>query len=262
LRNEGGSNESAIAVLIQILVIGAAFAALLRHQNTYSLADAAHRSILSRLPALPQSILPIAAAYWLLSLPTALIVFRRQTSEQEVIGPIAYLVGLAVAVPVLSYVTLHLFSSRVRIEHNLPNVVPAEDFSALLSRRFWLTTAAMTLAVIFSNVMDVFLYPGYFVLGVVQIALIVAVIMDLFDEWQFHRRNPDAEVLVELDNVHLACLVETNFTERGVACRVKALHFRSLFFFLGPIFKMNVLVAGDRLDEAREWLDSLDPRIT
>ncbi len=109
--------------------------------------------------------------------------------------------------------------------------------------------------------MEVYVYAGHFLLGAVEIALVVAVFMDVFDEWQFHRRHPDAEILAELDNVHLAHLVEANLTERGVACRVKALAFRSLFYFLGPIYKMNVLVAGDRLDEAREWLDSLDPRI-
>lgn len=261
LRNESELTHTADSLLVLVLAVAAVFAALLLRRNVYTLADADHRSLLSRLPAIPQSVFPIAVAYGLLNLPTALIMLQGQMPEQDVIGTTAYLAGLALAVPALSYVALRLFSSRARIEHNLPNVVPAEDFSPLLWRRFWLTTAAMTLAVVFLNAMEVYYYAGHFLLGTVGIALVVAAIMDLIGEWKFRRRHPDAEVLAELDNVHLAHLIETNLTEHGVACQIKALHFRSLFFFLGPIYKMSVLVAGDRLDEAREWLDNLEPRI-
>ena len=161
LRNESGSAQSASSLLVPVLVVAAVFAALLRRQSAYSLADADHRSMLSRLPALPQSVLPIGVAYWLLNLPTVLIMLQGGMPEQEAIGPKAYLVGLAVAVPVLSYAALHLFSSRTRIEYNFPDVVLAEDFSALLWRRFLLTTAAMTLAVIILYIMEVYFYAGH-----------------------------------------------------------------------------------------------------
>ncbi|MCG8454812.1 MAG: DUF2007 domain-containing protein, partial [Holophagales bacterium] len=234
---------------------------LLRRGSEYSLVDAQGNSIRSTLPALPQSVLPIVGAYWLVNLPAALAMLRGQVPGEPIVGPTAHLVGLAVAVPALGLAALHLFSSRARLERNLPSLAPAEGFRTLLGRRFWQTTAVFTSAVVFLGALELYVYAGSFFLGVVEIVLVVAVVMDLLDEYRFHRRSPDVEVLAELDNVHLAHLVETHLSERGIPCGVKALRFRSLLFFLGPIYKMSVLVASDRLDEARKILESWQPRI-
>lgn len=261
MKFESGSTRSGSSLLLLTLAVAAVFVVLLQRRSAFSVADADHRSMPSRLPAFPQSLLPISAAFVLLNLPASLASIQGRMPEEEALGPIGYLVGLAVVVPALSYVALHLFSSRKRIERNLPNLTPAESFDALLGRRFWLTTAVTTLAVVFLSAMEVYVYADHFLLGVAQIVLIVAVVLDLVDEWRFRRRHGDTEVLAELDNVHLAHLVEAGLAERGIGCQVKALHYRSLIFWWGPIYKMNVLVAADRLDEAREWLDELDPRI-
>ncbi|MCG8457085.1 MAG: SecY family transport protein, partial [Holophagales bacterium] len=248
LRSESGSPESLAIQLIVVLAVAALFVGLLRRRGEYFLSGGEQDSPRSsrprsRLPALPQGIVPVAWAYGLLSLPTLLGQLRGQATEEAGLGPVAYLVGLALAVPLLGFVTLHLFSSRARVERNLPDRAPAEGFGRLLGARFWQGTAALTLAVLVLGGLEIYLFAGHALLGAVGIVLLVAVGMDLIDDVLFYRRHADSAVLAELDNVHLAHLVEAQLAERGIPCRVKALHFRSLLYFLGPIYKMSVLVA-------------------
>ncbi|MCP3962447.1 MAG: hypothetical protein GY719_31785 [bacterium] len=246
--------------LFTCLVAGAIFARLLKTPGTYRVSVLTHETEQIEYPAFPQGVVPIGWAYKVLVIPIWLDAMLGSDGllflSQE-----ARLVGLAVVAPVLCFASVHLFSSRKRVETNLPGALPEAEFEEMSKRRLHLTTAALVVSAVAFAVLEIYLLSEYRLPGFLSLAMTVAIGVDLFDEWRFRQRNVAVAELCELDNVHLGLFVEAGLRHRDIDCLVKARHFRGLFFFLRPLYKMNVLVPADRLDEAREWIEEIHPRI-
>lgn len=97
-----------------------------------------------------------------------------------------------------------------------------------------------------------------FLLQVNGLLVVVAVLADLYGEWKFRARHGAVTQLVELDNVHLASLLRALAEDEGLSVHIGTFRLRQLLFFLGPLFKMALLVPSEMEVETREWLAGLD----
>lgn len=81
---------------------------------------------------------------------------------------------------------------------------------------------------------------------------------DVVDQIRFTHRHEETVKLLDLDNVHLAAYLKALLPAKGVDVAIQAYHFRRLFFFLAPLFKMQVRVAREDEDRAWEILEQMD----
>lgn len=241
------------AYLIALTIVAATVGSLLKKPASYPATGPDEEALRMPLPAFPQCLVPVSWAYVLLNLPGTLSGFT--------LSGLQYVAGMTVLVPLLSFLTLHFFSSRDRVESNLPRVELPSAFEPVLNRHFWITTAVLTAMATGFTALELYVLTELSLPSLVPIVMVTAVAMDLASEWRFRTLHPDAEPLVELDEVHFALYLEKLLAARGVACLIRAYHLRSLLFFFGPIYKMNVLVPADRLEQARETLADLDPAV-
>jgi hypothetical protein len=78
---------------------------------------------------------------------------------------------------------------------------------------------------------------------------------DLVAEWRFRQRHFDGVAsLIEMDNVYGACYLQGLLAKGGVDSLIRAFHYRSLFFDLEPIVKMELLVPSAELIRVREMI--------
>jgi hypothetical protein len=210
------------------------------------------------IPAFPQGVVPVQwsgmgavllAVPWMFGLPESLAHSR-----------IAPIVLALVAIPLFSWLTFHLFSSRARLEANLSDPEESLDEIAMaLRRQAVAATALLTLGDI-----AVLAWREYqpnaiaFSFVFLDILLLVAIGLDLWDQYRFQKRNGPAALLTQLDNVHFSYRLEEMLQEAGVAALARGHQFRSLYFFFGALFKIDVLVPADQLGQARSVLAELE----
>ena len=60
--------------------------------------------------------------------------------------------------------------------------------------------------------------------------------------------------VIEMDNVHGASYLRAVLAKHGIDSMTRAFHYRSLFFFLDPIVKMEVFVPGAAILDAKELI--------
>ena len=210
------------------------------------------------IPAFPQGIVPAVLTGTILSL--LLTQSWVLESIPEARQPVAESVFTLVAVLLLSLLTFHLFSSRRRLEANLSEPEEVLDgIAGAISRR--LPASIALLAVGTAGWLAWSWYspsPFFLAVGFVQLVSLVAVGFDLRDQFLFLRRNGPTARLVQLDNVHLSYRLVEWLEEAGIDALARAQHFRSLYFFFGPLVKIDVLVPRDQLDEAQAVLAELE----
>lgn len=210
------------------------------------------------LPSFPQGLVPAVWTLGLLQLG-ALLPSTGGGNQPATLAPMYYLVGIVILLPLLSLLTVRLFSSKYRMKDNLPDALMPRDFETALDRRFYGSTAVLTVLAAALAALAIYTTPST-LLDVLFVATVAAIATDLVTEWSFRRRHGAVEKLVELDNVHLALQLREDFESRGIDCRVQAMHYRGLVYFFGPLFKMGVLVSADHLEAARARLEELDPQ--
>ncbi|HEY4596903.1 MAG TPA: hypothetical protein VIJ02_10915, partial [Thermoanaerobaculia bacterium] len=221
------------------------------------------------LPAFPQGILPVqvATAFSLLLwkwVAGSSGLWREVGSvadsfplwTQELGQPVLVLL----LIPLLSWGTFHLFSSRPRLRANLTD--PDElldEIAAALRRRAVAATVLLTLGT------AAFLaWRGYrpnvlaFSLRFVDVVVLVAIVLDLWDQFRFQRGHGETALLTQLDNVHFSYRLEEQLQEEGIAALARGHQLRSLFFFFGPLYKIDMLVPAQQLDQARKVLAELE----
>lgn len=71
--------------------------------------------------------------------------------------------------------------------------------------------------------------------------LLSAFVLDAVDTARLSTKTR-LEWVLTLDNVHLAELLWARLDAEGVECVVFSFRFRRMFYFLGPLFKMSLLV--------------------
>ena len=74
----------------------------------------------------------------------------------------------------------------------------------------------------------------------------------------FLREPQSTARLVQLDNVHFAYRLVARLREEEIEPLARGLHFRSLYFFFGALFKIDVLVPLRDLGRSREILAELE----
>jgi len=210
------------------------------------------------LPAFPQGSLPLI---WLLSaLPTVLQYLARLHLLRFEISGNDWLGIILIGTPLLSWLTFHMFSSRSRLEANLTD---AQDFldelAAALRRRAIPATVLLTLGAAVSLVGHQ-RWPHTLAASVTfqELLFLMAIGLDLWDEIRFRRRHGSAARLVQLDNVHFSYRLEEELQKAEIAALARGHQFRSLYFFFGPLYKIDMLVPAEQLDRAREVLAELE----
>jgi hypothetical protein len=211
------------------------------------------------LPAFPQGAMPVS---WVLSTLPGLWWFVRRilSLSDSRISDNVWLGITLLGVPLLSWASFHLFSSRPRLEANLTDPQDfLNDLAASLRRRAIPATVLLTLGsaatLYWSQRWNSTLAASIAFLNIVWI---VAIGLDLWDELQFRRRHGSAALLVQLDNVHFSYRLEEDLQQAEIDALARGHQFRSLFFFFGPLYKIDVLVPADQLDRAREVLAELE----
>lgn len=231
------------------LLLAGVFAGLL--VRWFQSADAA------QIPAFPQGILPVQWASVVLGLPVYLGISERMDNwNPGAIFPVMTLISVAL----LSWLVFHLFSSRPRLEANVPE--PGEVLDGLadtLQRRLVPSTALLAVGAAAFLAWSHY-QPDTFVasLDLLNLVLVLAIALDLRDQFLFLREPQGTALLVQLDNVHFAYHLVARLREEEIEPLARGLHFRSLYFFFGALFKIDVLVPSRHLDHAREVLAELE----
>jgi hypothetical protein len=208
------------------------------------------------LPAFPQGIVPVQLALYFSPLLWAMGATRAIALETPLAQPLLALV----LIPLFSWVTFHLFSSRPRLQANLSD--PDElldELAAALRRRAIAATALLTLGTALFLAWQSY-RPDALAssLSFTSIVVVAAIGLDLWDQFRFQRRHGETALLAQLDNVHFSYRLEERLQEEEILPLARGHQFRSLFFFFGAIYKIDVLVPAEQLDRAREILVELE----
>jgi len=165
-----------------------------------------------------------------------------------------------ILVVLLSRICFHLFSSRPRLETNIPETPEVLDGLAnLLRRRLPLATALLAGGIAMFTLWQwagprvVLLTSG----GFMSFLVVLATGFDLVGQYRFMKRNGLTASLVQLDNVHFSYRLVERLTEEGIDVLARGHVLRSLYFFFGPLYKIDVLVPAEDLEDARGVLAEL-----
>lgn len=210
------------------------------------------------IPAFPQGILPVQWMSIALALSATIPIFLDGSSATRT--PAIDLTMILFGIPLLSWLTFHLFSSRARLAANLPESDEVVDRLAItLRRRLVDSTVLLTLGtaalLAWSYYQPVTLTAP---VGFLELTLIVAIGLDLRDQFSFSRRHVRGVRLAQLDNVHFAYRLAERLNEGKIDFLARALHLRALYFFFGPLIKIDVLVPPEQIAQAREVLRTME----
>ncbi len=198
-------------------------------------------------PPFPQGIVPVP-----LALTGAALAARSSATT--------HLAGVLLAVPLLSWLAFHLFSSRPRLAANVPETDEVLDaLAAVLRRRLVPATALLTAGAAAFLAWKVWrpdsALASFTWSSVVAITLIV---LDLLDQFRFTDRHRQTVRLVQLDNLHLSYRLVARLREEGIDALARGQKLRSLSYFFGALFKIDVLVPTGQHDHARQVLIELE----
>ena len=194
-------------------------------------------------PAFPQSIAPALAVVWLWPLIGLLSMPR-----------VAQLVLAAVMVFLLSWLGFHLLSSRPHLEASLSEPDEVLDGVAKALRLQAVPATALLVAgtVALMAWREYWPSPTSFALTFPWILSILAIGLDLWDQFRFERRHGRWAFLARLDDVHFSYRLEERLQEEEIAALARGHQLRSLLFFFGALYKIDVLVPEERIGRARE----------
>jgi hypothetical protein len=219
-----------------------------------------------RMPPLPQGLVPVAWAYYVANEMLAWGVRFEKPPRFFVVllrSHLAYLAFLAAAILVLSLVAAWMFTARKRLESNLEGVatVPADPYD-----RLWLQGLALGTVVLaggeagLAALKDLLPAIDTSVLPLLTLLPLAALGLDLVDEARLAAKGP-AERVLTLDNVHLAELLRARLAEEEIEAVVTCFRFRRLSYFLGPLFKMGLLVPAADRERAERLVEETPFRI-
>ncbi|HSS48126.1 MAG TPA: hypothetical protein VLX28_04200 [Thermoanaerobaculia bacterium] len=242
VRSEGANSPELAVWLLGLSVLSALLIRFVRR------AEATHT------PAFPQGILAVAWAGSALPFGISLLVVLPWNKE------VLFCVAVAVVVGLFSWICFHLFSSRPRLEANVPE--PAEELgrlAGLLRRRLPLATAFLAGGALAFMAWQRARPLSYLARsGLLCVVVVIAIGFDLVEQYRFMQRNRLTTRLVQLDNVHFSYRLVELLTEEGIDALARGHVLRSLYFFLGPLYKIDVLVPVEDLEDARGVLAELE----
>jgi hypothetical protein len=249
--------EQIIGLVVTALLVTGAAAFLLRRPPA-RLTTAEGGSLPYQLPPLPQGIIPISWAYWLLGHLTQPLFWPALD-----LGFWAYYLALAAGIVGLTGLTGWMFSAPPRVDANLEGLAAAtaEGYGTAWHSQILLAALALAGGETALSISPSFLWasaPDF--LSLTAILPMAAVILDLRDEARLAGSGPLARV-ISLDNVHLAEYLHAGLDEEGIAHVVRAYRFRRLFYLFGPLFKMSLLVSEADRDRALRLVEETPFRI-
>lgn len=204
-------------------------------------------------PAFPQGVL---AVVWLGSILSVTISLLRILLHTEVLRCAV----VAIVVALFSWIGFHLFSNRRRLEANVPEPAEVLDHLAGLLRGRLPFAVALQIAGVLTFMVWQQTQPLSFLAlsGFLSLVVMVATGFDLADQYRFMKRNGLTTRLVQLDNVHFSYRLAERLEEAGIDALARGHAMRSLYFFLGPLYKIDVLVPVKDLADARGVLTALE----
>lgn len=242
---------------LEVLACLAAIGLLVRRfalRPQAALRDSQQETIPLTLPAFPQGILPVLWAYGLFNfLSTLELVNALPSGGKQPLQSLIALLGMTVLIAAFSLGAFHLFSSRERLERNLPPGVLPPEGGAIPRRSLLQSTALLVVFGVSFPAGEWFLDFRFAVFGFPVLVTFVALGFDLVAEWRFRQRHGDGVAcLIEMDNVYCACYLHGLLAKQGFDSLIRAFHYRSLLFAFGPIVKMELLVPAAELKLVRE----------
>jgi hypothetical protein len=169
-------------------------------------------------------------------------------------------VTVLIMIPLLSWLFFQLFSSRERLHANLTDTDEVlNELAVALRRRALSATAVLALGAAAVLVWRIYRPDALaYALQFLDVVVLVAIVLDLWDQYRFERRVGATALLTQLDNVHFSYRLEERLQEAGVDALARGHQFRSLFFFFGALFKIDLLVPAEQLNRARQVLGELE----
>lgn len=217
-------------------------------------------TVKTRLPELPQGVVPVTAAVW------AVAGARRVVARLHLLhvaGPplLFSVIGTAVLIPALSALGFLFFGNARRVAANLSPAAAVDPAVRAILRRQLARTTAYLIAAELALALVVHFIPAAPVLSLGLLAAFVAFALDLRDELRFLRRHGRRAHVLQLDNVHLASFLAALLSARGIDTLPRAHRYRGLSYFLDPLVKIDLLVPADRAAEAGEILATQELRV-
>jgi len=209
-------------------------------------------------PPFPQGILPAQLTFAALAFPPV----RSGLGGSLRVGSFAIApLGVTLfGILLVSWLAFHLFSSRPRLAANLPETDEVLDgLAAVLRRRLVASTAVLAagaLAFLAWNAWQPNSVTAHFTFTGLVVATMIG--LDVRDQILFLSRHRRTVRLIQLDNVHLSYRLVVRLREEGIDALARGQKLRSLTYFFGALFKIDVLVPADRHDRAREVLAALE----
>lgn len=211
------------------------------------------------LPAFPQGGIPVSLV--VASLPLSMWALQRDLGLSSTqISSNAWFGIALLGIPFVSWITFRLFSSRPRLEANLTD---PQDFLNDLAESLRRRAIPGTLLLALGAAAVLFWYQRWHTtlaasITFLQLLWTMAIGLDLWDEIRFRRRHGAAALLVQLDNVHFSYRLEEELQQAEIDALARGHQFRSLFFFFGALYKIDMLVPAEQLDRARKVLAELE----
>ncbi|HYU34408.1 MAG TPA: hypothetical protein VEW48_19820 [Thermoanaerobaculia bacterium] len=210
------------------------------------------------IPPFPQGNLPLGWTLAILWIPW----IEKFLSSHFQLGSfnLPFLVATPLGVVLFSWLTFEMFSSRPRLEANLPEPAEVIDrIEDLLERRLNPSTALLALGTTGLFAWNAWQPHSWLstTFTFLDLLLVVIIALDLHDQYRFLRRHGQVARLVQLDNVHLSYRLAARLREEGIDVLARAQRLRSLCFFFGALIKIDVLVPWEQRDRAREVWDAL-----
>jgi preprotein translocase subunit SecY len=254
-----------ISVAVWLLASGVIVVAAIQLLRTSARVPASGEIVERTIHAPTCGWVPISWAASALLIPTTLanfgLPFLESLSQRLVPGTLVYL-GLNLALVIgfgIGFSQLFYRSDLVAglLSPGRGDARPLEEgIQKLLRRRTLITLGYLAGMIVASH----FLAKSGITVDVTAMVVLAAVALDLRQEWGARRRGGGLVKVWELHRLYATAPVVDKLAERGITPLLRGLHFRSLFYFFAPYVPVDVMVPGDRADEARELMvDRLIP---
>jgi hypothetical protein len=207
------------------------------------------------VPVFLQGIVPVLWAYAVFNVQISLRTLHVPLPELE--RSFVGLLVIAVLIAGFSLITSYFFSSPKRLAGNLPAGALLPKGEGVSRRSLWESAAVL---VVLGTALPAgawfwgFHFPDF---ALPEVVVLVALGFDLVAEWRFrqkHESGGGVACVIELDNVYGACYLQGLLVKNGCDALIRAFRYRSLFFFFGPIFKMELLVPVGEVERAWELI--------
>ena len=214
----------------------------------------------------PMSIQPGIWAIWMITMFTILLKYGSTLDDNFVMalqwmeeGWLEMFLSFLLMIPI-SLLFFNLFYSEnkifgLRVE-NLHLVIRKNE--KLLDRQFWKAFIVLLIGTFLVCVPTNFHYVKSELEILIYGIGLFAIVQDIWSQLLFCCKYGQGLELLEIDNVNLASYLKGLFQVEKIPCLVQSYTYRRLFFILGPLYKMRLMVPANEIDRARSILSTVN----